>query len=855
MSKSKKGSSKEAKDPEPEALDLIDLSPSPSKDAEIGDKSEAFSFWGATKKSAPASRGEIAIADKAKLLEQTSNVDTFSKTSSSMKAAASIAKKPVGGKIADRLKAFESPKEVLAPPPPPPAPDSPPPDKKKSSLSKSASKSVSKKDKDIPEEKPSPKKSKAVPGSFPDDEVVEPVEMPVAKKSSKTSKSTSKAKDSPKEVPKEDPIVESPPTPPPEPKSSKKERPRVVRDGSSWGAWGAAAAASSPSKEVKEEKKSSKESKSKSSSKRPEKEEKTSSKDSSSDKADKPKSKTDRPPISRGMTSMFGGAPSLSRSNSERRTSTSGKSSSRRQSVAEGSGLISPPPEMSSKAAKLLGLTPGKLSRSKSEKHKSSRGMLPSSPANVHLSMTDNLKAPEEDEDIVIVGANGASPPPEKSSRDRKSKSKVFTDPIAFSSPPPAVPMPPGDNDLPYRRPRMPKDPRADGRSKQTKPDEDIVMVDAGGPSENEPPALKRSDSSAKKAGLGGMFGGLLSKARPDNKRRGTAVEEDGPRGLRREDRKVKREDVDRDVTMSGGAAEEDQEAKRAARRAARKEQEALLKAADDARNAKDDERRARRRKQEEEMEARQQEEKDLRRAARREQKAQAEADRQASEAKEAERLEKRRARRSEKEATQTDGEQLTEGPERLKRSDRRKSHMDGPADDDEERRRRREERRAARGTDTPKTSRRQSAPVVDGYFDSRNGSRARDTEKDSKRKKAGWPHSGTDSWVAETSDAPPPPDKGIGAADETEDGVGGEKERSRMRKTRRQSKYGDETEEDPEERRKRRESRRQERGTVKSSEGSQGDGRRPSRRDSGFVDSRAPSAQGGIFGRLKRMI
>merc|ERR1712093_45177 len=340
-------------------LDLIDLSPVKEK-VEIEDKSELFSFWGASKKlpkgagakEAPSSRDEIAIADKAKLLEANDSKDTTTSlkaSATSMKASA-ITKKPVGGKIADRLKAFESAKEVIAPLPPPPPPSPPPPAKE----DKKKSKSSSKKEKEIIEEPPTPpkktSKNKAVPGSFPtdflDEDIVEVVEMPTAKKSSK-SKSASKSKEIPKEVPKEEPVVDTPPTPPPEPKSSKKERPRVVRDGSSWGAWGAAPREekkksskdrkSSPS----DEKKASKDSKSK----RADKEEKGSSKDSSSDKAD-------RPPISRGLTSMFGVAPPL------RRSSTSGKTSSRRHSVVD-SGLVSPPPEMSAKAAKMLGKSNG----------------------------------------------------------------------------------------------------------------------------------------------------------------------------------------------------------------------------------------------------------------------------------------------------------------------------------------------------------------------------------------------------------------------------------------------------------------------------------------------------------------
>lgn len=460
---------------------------------------------------------------------------------------------------------------------------------------------------------------------------------------------------------------------------------------------------------------------------------------------------------------------------------------------------------------------------------------------------------------------------PEKPSRDRKGKSKVIAD--LFSKPPPAVPMPPGDYDLPDRKKRMPstKDYSANARNvKQTKQDDDIVMVDAGGPSDQ--PGLKRSDSSAKKAaGLGGMFGGLLSKSRPDNKRRSAALTDDeGARGLRRDDRKVKRAardrsepvDVDRDMTMSGGAAEEDQEARREARRARRAEKEAAEKAADEARRAKDEERRERRRRQEAEAEAKVREEKDARRAARREQKAKEEADRIAADAKEAERAERRRARRAERD-TQTDGEPLGEEPVRMK-SDRRKSHMDAPLDDDVERRRRREERHRMRSSEAPRTSRRKSAPAVDDYFDPRNGSK-KDAEylpadgpvyKDAKRKKAGWPHSGTDSWVQDHSDAPPPPDDTPAPEPApADDPVADENARRQLRKTRRHSKYDDGADEQ-EERRRRRESRRADKENVRSSEGSQGDGRRSSRKDSVYMDSgsRAPSAQGGLFSRFKKI-
>jgi hypothetical protein len=203
------------------------------------------------------------------------------------------------------------------------------------------------------------------------------------KSSKKTFKSTSKAKESSKvKEEREDKPEPAPlPTPPPESKSSKKDRPRVVRDGaSSWGAWGATPRKEEkPSKELKEEKRSkdadpSDAKRTKSSRRTSERDEKV-SKNSSSDK-------DDRPPISRGISAMFGGSAPLSRSKSvsERRTSTSGRTSSRRQSLV-GTGIMSPPPddaknppEMSGKAAKLLGVTPAKLSRSKSERKSKSRG-------------------------------------------------------------------------------------------------------------------------------------------------------------------------------------------------------------------------------------------------------------------------------------------------------------------------------------------------------------------------------------------------------------------------------------------------------------------------------------------------
>ncbi|KAG9248303.1 hypothetical protein BJ878DRAFT_488618 [Calycina marina] len=815
------------------------------------------------KKGAGPSKDEIAIADKANLPEpSTKDTNTSSKLTSSSMKSSTLIKKPMGGKIADRLKAFETVTE--AGPPLPPAPPAPPTgpleDKKKSKTSKS----LSKKEKEAEEEKEKPaspknaSKSKAVPGSFPDDEPEIVPDMPVEKKSTRKSKTGSKEKDMPNEEPKLEPA--GPPTPPPEsksdPKSSKKERPRVVRDGSTWGSWGASARkdgdekenkfskdakpAESPAKETKGKKPKEFDIKRSKSTKKPSEhqDDKVSSKGSSSDKADS------RPPKSRGLSGLFGAAPPMSRSKSvsEKRPGTSGKTSSRRSSVMEGSGLMSPPPDTPSKAAKILGGTPGRLARSKSEKQSKPRGL-------------------EDDDDLVMVDNFGS---PEKPSRDRKGKSKVYSDPFKAPS---AVPMPPIDYDSPSWRKRSTIDSSANARYQQTRADDDIVMVDAGGPSDNLG-GLKRTDSSAKKGGLGGMLGGFLSKSRPDNKRRSTAMtDDDGPRGLRREDRKIKRsgkgrsEVDDLDITMSGGVVEEDQEARREARRARRAEKEAIEKAGEEARKARDEERREKRKRQEEEAELKMREEKEARRVARRKARAREDEDRLATEAKDAERAERRRFRKGDRDGL-TDGEGLTtEDPARLKKSDRRKSHMHGPAEEDEERRRRREERHRMRAMDTPKTSRRKSAPIVDSYFDSRSKPQIRDeyvpangpAYQDSKRKKAGWPHSGTDSWVQETSDAPPPPEDAAPGEENNPvaDEFADEDARRRLRRTRKHSKV-DET--DDEKRRR----RRSERGaaTVRSGEGSQGDGFRSSRKDSGFVDaaSRAPSASGGLFSRFKRI-
>lgn len=437
-----------------------------------------------------------------------------------------------------------------------------------------------------------------------------------------------------------------------------------------------------------------------------------------------------------------------------------------------------------------------------------------------------------------------ADPIRHRSRSDKKSKSRVTDDSMLNGQAPPSVPMPPPPPpmEIPIRRKTVPATDWPARAYQQKRQEDDIVMVEPGGPSENlGAPGPKRTDSNARKSGLGGMFGGVFGKKdkekdRPDLKRRSTAPAGDESRAYRRDERKTRRSsrDVDPeiDVTMTGAATEEDQEARRAARRARRAEREAGQRGAEDARAAKEESRRDRQQREEED-------EREARRAAKREKRRAAEAAErrveEEREAKEAERAERRRARK-EREAAQTDGEARAEDP---LRSRRRRSHRDG--EDDEARRRRREER--AKSSD-PRKSSRKSAPVPEPEFLPADGP----VYNRSKPKAPAWPHSGTDSWVRENSDAPPPPNIPTGEASPVDDTVGGEAERKRMRKTRPMGNDDD--------KRRRREERRREKETerpTRSSEGSQEDAIRESQRDSGFETSRTPNASGGLFGRWKR--
>lgn len=327
-------------------------------------------------------------------------------------------RKSVGGKIADRLKAFEAtipppppaPVAVDFPPPPPPPPVEPvaPPaeDGKKKKKSKS--------------------KAAEIPGSFPveedeqlPDDIVEVIDMspPKSKKGKKAKSKTEDAIAVPPPPPPPPAVPDAPLSPPPEiaaelKREGKKERAKINRDGgSSWGMW----SASTPSKEKKPSKsKAPEEPKREKKSRSPEKEERLSAPGSSSDKAERSERVKDmakETPVRPKLMSVFNSTPPISRSMSTREKRHKEGKSSRRSSFDTPSGIVSPPPEdevptMSSKAAKILGVGIGDaLGRSSSKRKKSSK--------------------PFEEDDIVMVGANDAAEPsPEKSSRRRHKVSR-----------------------------------------------------------------------------------------------------------------------------------------------------------------------------------------------------------------------------------------------------------------------------------------------------------------------------------------------------------------------------------------------------------------------------------------------
>lgn len=407
-------------------------------------------------------------------------------------------------------------------------------------------------------------------------------------------------------------------------------------------------------------------------------------------------------------------------------------------------------------------------------------------------------------------------------------------------APLPSVPMPPPPLAIPIRSKTMPTtDWNANARAYQQRRQEDEIMVEQGGPSENPGvPGLKRTDSSARKSGLRGMFGGVFGqkeketeKDRPDLKRRSTAPAEDESRAYRRVDRKARRSfrDADHniDVTMTGAASEEDLEARKAARHARRAGRDAGQRSAEDARATKEEVIRERQRREEEN-------EREARRAAKRGKKRAAERRvEEEREVKEAERIERRKAKR-EREAAQTGSDPRVEDPSRF-------NHRRSDGDVDDKARRRRREDRARSG---PRKSSHKSAPAPEPEFLPADGPvYSRSKPKESPL----WPRSGTDSWVKENSDRPLSPSFPTGKASPVDDAVGGEAERIKKRKKRPMGNEDD--------KRRRRDERRRKEETEKpprSSKGSQEDFLRESQRDSGFKTVRAPSASASLFSRWR---
>lgn len=567
--------------------------------------------------------------------------------------------------VAARVKALEKEKDKGKTPEPAPSPpvknldslaDVQPPTKKSSATSKSKTNSANK---NAPWEKKdllslSAEESKEtadfLPGSFPDegaeDDIVDVITVPLEKK---TGTKKAKAKKAPvmdpvdlmdlEDVPEFEnssppgvsgksrpspppPAPDAPPTPPPEPvalKPAKKERARVVRDegASSWGFWGAA-----PKKPAKKEVKAkddadlpspfSKEkpglTRSKTTKVGKEKDlEKSSGKSSGSDKEKKPEP---RPSKSRGSSfgGLFGGPPPA-RAKPIRRTSVATpKNPSRRQSMdVDAFGLPSPPvedaPEMSSKAAKLMGANSGKLGRKESVrgkpkasgKHDLHARMQRISDANsINAAVPDPY--PIDDDDMVLVNSLenpiiNAPIPKVRGTKDRSSKARAGKE-VKFTS---------FVNDahmISRRSEPMPRNillsHEANGsfdfvQSKQT-PDlaEDVVMVE-GGPSNDgsgspvakddlaftleRPKPLQRSSTSARKPGnskLMGLFGGFQKSRRMSEvhertrsknvgdddegypaRKRAAAGEDDGAKRIRRDDRRIRRSERP-DVTING---------------------------------------------------------------------------------------------------------------------------------------------------------------------------------------------------------------------------------------------------------------------------------------------------------------
>ena len=833
--------------------------------------------------------------------EETDDQPSMSQPTKSSKTTMSTTKSTVKSSVLQRAKEFEALEKAKNS-----KQESAPPAAKfdqKGALAKS-------KNKDPEPELVSKKKASkdSVPGSFPGD-VMDDLDLldsppPEEEKTKKSAKSTKESKITSKNT--VTPESARPPTPPPEPKEEKpvkKERARVSKAGgpTSWGLWGAP-----PAKEVKKEAKVKDDagvapapkkekvtgltrSKSTKTVKEKEKEMvKSDTKSTDSDKpekVEKPKKAESRPPKTRnssGFGSLFGGPPP--RAKTVRRSSqTSGpKATSRRASVdVDAPGLPSPPaedaPEVSGKAAKLMGVGTGQSNKKASSKGKQKgEDLLQILGEHRDFANSDHLAVPDpyaiDSDDMVMV--DGLEDPiinapiPKKTSQ---LKSKTF-------EPEPASLR----KDLPDRT-RSKKDSKIEhSKSKRQSRagndfEDDLVMVDAGpssgadvaeGPDDmqfiTKPKGLTRSSTSAKKSESrkSGLFGGFLKTRTTDTVERPrskTIVEQevtprkrtvtggddsakrprrdeqsrDGRKRSEKTDRAEQGYVYDTAGDPAGATEAEEADARREERRAKRAEKDLTareetlkyeadrrLKRRDAEKNKlKDDKDQVKRSKKEDDAEARRQEDKEARRTAREARRAKEEE--QANRDLEEEILKPRSKRRD------TDKELPAESSSRPRKSDRRRSYIDRPAlEVDESRRTRREER--------PKSVRRKSTAPVEDYFDPRNGTRgAPDTD----------PYGGnehTASWVkSQASDPPEPPlveptivepAPDLRAASGADDLKAEEDlRRSSHRKSKRSSRmYTDPIAEDQDSRRR----RRTEKEGIRSSEGSP-EGDRYARRQS----------------------
>lgn len=643
----------------------------------------------------------------------------------------------------------------------------------------------------------------AVPGSFPggegmeddfnnldevldDEPPLEEKEIKKSAKSTKDSKLTSKSRDTPES--------KRPPTPPPEPKEekpAKKERPRIAKEGgaSSWVLWGPAPPKKKDAKSkddadvlppLKKEKAAAPGfTRSKSTRTAKEKDKETVKSDPKSSDSDKPKKTQSRPPKSRGSSfgALFGGGPPT-RTKSVRKSSTAASvtksAASARQSMdVDDTGLPSPPaeeaPEMTSKAAKMMGTA--KLDRKASTRGKQKASAAPDPYA---IDSDDMVMVNGMDDPLV----NGKKISATKD-KGPKSKSKGFN----------AEPSSPLRRDLPDRT-KSKRDTKVESSSSKRNPkigndfDDDVVMVDAGssgdanvepGPDDmqfiTKPKGLQRSATSSKKpdsksSGLGGGLFGAFRKNRRSSeanefpksramvedeevapRKRTVTGGDDSAKRPRRDDRR-KSEKTDRAAEgfvydtardVGGNTEAEDADARREKRRAKRAEddrnakeqrEEALKYEADrrakrreaDKAKLKDD--RDRRARKDEEAEARRLEDKETRRAARDARRREEEANRELEDD-----VLKPRSKRRESEK-----DEPAASSSRPRTSDRRRSHMD-------------------KGNERPKSSRRKSTiSPVDDYFDPRNGNPINEND----------PYGGNDhtaSWVkSQVSEPPEPP-------------------------------------------------------------------------------------------------